>query len=337
LILHLSKQEDWDIYALSRRTPDYESRAQHLSIDLLDQKATEDGLKHLTNVTHIFFAAYQEKPTLAEQIPPNLNMLRNVVEAIEKVAPRLEHVSLVEGTKWYGAHLGPFKTPAKEDDFRCMPPMFYFDQEDYLTHRVKQGKVKWTWSALRPNPVCGFALGNPMNLVTVLAVYGSMCKELGIPFRFPGTVEAFTKLLEVVDVDVLSKGMVFAATNPQCKNEAFNISNGDIFRWQNVWPKLAQFFGLELDNGPIQPLSLSQMMEDKQDLWNRMVQKYGLKKTAYRDIAPWGFGDFVFTRNHDWFTDVSKLRRHGFQEMVVDSEEMFIRMLKSLREDKVIP
>jgi len=338
LILYLSKQKDWDtIYALSRRIPDYESRAQHLSIDLLDQKETEAGTKKLTNVTHIFFAAYQEKPTLKEQIPPNLRMLVNLVEALEKVAPKLEHVALVEGCKWYGCHLGPFKTPAKEDDPRCMPPMFYFDQEDYLSSRVKAGHCKWAWSALRPNPVCGFALGNPMNLVTVLAVYGSICKELGLPLRFPGTATAYSGLLEVVDVEVLSKAMVWAATSPQCANQAFNCSNGDVFRWQNVWPSIAKFFQLDLDHGPFQPVSLVQMMADKENLWNEMVKKYNLRKTAYSDIAPWGFADWVFSREYDWFTDVNKARRFGFTEMIVDSEEMFVRMLKSLREDKIIP
>jgi len=38
-------------------------------------------------------------------------MLENVVNVIEKIAPGLQHVSLAEGTKWYGCHLGPIKTP----------------------------------------------------------------------------------------------------------------------------------------------------------------------------------------------------------------------------------
>lgn len=66
-----------------------------------------------------------------------MQMLSNIVEVVEKHAKNLQHVSLIEGTKWYGVHLGPAKTPYKEDDPRYMPPNFYYDQEDYLVSRVK--------------------------------------------------------------------------------------------------------------------------------------------------------------------------------------------------------
>ena len=45
----------------------------------------------------------------------------------------LRRVVLVTGTKYYGSHLGPFKTPARESDPRHMPPNYYFDQIDWLT------------------------------------------------------------------------------------------------------------------------------------------------------------------------------------------------------------
>lgn len=63
-------------------------------------------------------------------------MLSNIVEATEKVSSHLQHVSLIEGTKWYGVHLGKSRTPQKEDDPRYMTPNFYYDQEDYLIKRV---------------------------------------------------------------------------------------------------------------------------------------------------------------------------------------------------------
>ena len=59
-------------------------------------------------------------------------MLTNLVETVERSSKQLRKVVLVEGAKWYGAHLGPYKTPAREDDPRHMPPNFYYDQEDYL-------------------------------------------------------------------------------------------------------------------------------------------------------------------------------------------------------------
>ena len=54
--------------------------------------------------------------------------------------------------------------------------------EDYMKGRVSGG-ASWSWSALRPNPVCGFSTGSFMNLVISLGVYAAICKELGIAFR----------------------------------------------------------------------------------------------------------------------------------------------------------
>ncbi len=102
-------------------------------------------------------------------------MLVNVVNAIEPIAPKLQHISLMQGYKVYGAHLGPFKTPARETDAHHMPPEFNIDQQQFLEQR--QLGSKWTWSALRPSAVCGFALGNPMNLAMVIAIYASMSKS----------------------------------------------------------------------------------------------------------------------------------------------------------------
>jgi hypothetical protein len=37
----------------------------------------------------------------------------------------------------------------------------------------------------RPEAVCGYAVGNPMNLLMVISVYAAISKELGLPLRFP--------------------------------------------------------------------------------------------------------------------------------------------------------
>jgi nucleoside-diphosphate-sugar epimerase len=333
LILHLDKSHDWEIIAICRRPLDFESRAKHISLDLLDKEKTNTAMKDLKG-THIFFAAYIDKQKLVDQIPPNLTMLQNLVEAVE-AGGTLKHVCLAEGSKWYSLHLGPTKTPWKEDDARGMPPMFYYNQEDYLSNRSKS--KGWTWSGTRPNPVCGFALGNPMNLVTAIATYGTICKELNLPFRFPGTAIAYEKIVEVCDVEILCSMMVWSSVEPKAANNAFNVSNGDVFRWKTIWPALARFFGLELDHGPILNMSLAQMMEDKEGLWNSIVEKNKLKKTAFKDLAAWPFADFIFQVEYDCFGDLNKARRLGFNEMTLDSQEMFLRQLQQLRDDKIIP
>ncbi|MDB5976333.1 MAG: NAD-dependent dehydratase [Nevskia sp.] len=332
LVEHLAALGDWEIVGLSRRGGAAAGRVRHIAVDLLDRDDCRARLGELRQVTHIFYAAYQDRPSWAELVPPNLAMLVNVVEAVEPVAVGLRHVSLMQGYKVYGAHLGPFKTPARETDAGHMPPEFNVDQQDFLEQR-QRGKA-WSWSAIRPSVVGGFALGNPMNLAIVIAVYASMSKMLGLPLRFPGKPGAYDKLLEMTDAGLLAKATVWAATDPHCANQAFNINNGDLFRWNEMWPKIARWFDLEV--APPLPMSLNVVMADKDPLWQGMIETHSLQRTPYKDVSSWGFGDFVFSWDYDLFADGSKARRFGFHEYV-ETEAMFMNIFADLRRRRIIP
>ena len=332
LVAHLAMLDDWSVIGLSRRGGESTGRVRHVSIDLLDRDDCRRQLGDLAEVTHIFYAAYQDRPTWAELVPPNLAMLVNVLDAMEPAARDLRHVSLMQGYKVYGGHLGPFKTPARETDPYFMPPEFMHDQQRVLEERQK-GKA-WRWTAIRPAVVCGFALGNPLNLAMVIAVYAAMSKELGLPLRFPGKSGAYDKLLEMTDAGLLARATVWAATDPRCANQAFNINNGDLFRWSEMWPKIAGFFGLDV--APPLPLSLDAVMADKEPVWNAMVARHGLQPLAYKDVSSWRFGDFVFSWDYDMFADGSKARRFGFHDYV-DTEAMFRGIFDDFRRRRIIP
>lgn len=332
LIDHLATLDDWDIIGLSRRGGVASEHVRHISVDLLDTADTRAKLADVTQVTHIFYAAYQDQPSWSELVAPNLAMLVHVVEAIEGVANDLRHVSLMQGYKVYGAHLGPFKTPARESDANHMPPEFNIDQQDFLETRA--GKAGWTWSALRPSVVCGFALGNPMNLAMVIAVYAAMSKELGLPLRFPGKPGAYDALIEMTDAGLLARATVWAATDPRCANQAFNITNGDLFRWNEMWPKIASFFDLEV--APPLPMSLDVVMADKEKLWKPMVAKHNLADNSYQDVSSWRFGDFVFSWDYDFFADGTKARRFGFHDFI-ESDAMFTDIFADFRQRRLIP
>lgn len=323
---------DWDIIGISRRGGANGERITYIPVDLLDAVACRQALSGLDKVTHIFYAAFQDRPTWAELVAPNLAMLVNVVQAVEPVALGLQHISLMQGYKVYGAHLGPFKTPARESDGGHMPPEFNIDQQDFL-EQLQVGKA-WTWSAIRPSVVAGTALGNPMNLVMVIAVYAAMSRELGLPLRFPGRPGAYDKLLELTDADLLAKATVWAATNPQCANQAFNITNGDLFRWNDLWPKIAAYF--ELGTAAPLHLNLQTVMADKEPLWKSMQEKYDLAKVDYAAVSSWAFGDAVFGWDYDFFGDGSKARRLGFHEFV-DTERMLYTLFDELKHKRIIP
>src|SRR5262245_37344682 len=105
LLRHLLRTGEWEIVALSRRTPDVDGAYTHISVDLLDAAQCREKLGHLGDVTHVFFAALAAAREIAQAAIDNLRMLRNLVETIEPVARGLEHVHATHGTKWYGMHL----------------------------------------------------------------------------------------------------------------------------------------------------------------------------------------------------------------------------------------
>jgi nucleoside-diphosphate-sugar epimerase len=331
LVEHLAGLDDWRVVGLSRRPGTASERVRHVRVDLLDPADCRGKLADLRDVTHVFYAAYQDRPTWAALVEPNLAMLANVVAAIDAAAPGLAHVSLMQGYKVYGAHLGPFRTPAREDDPGHMPPEFNLAQQDHLAALAAQRP--WSWSAIRPSVVCGFALDNPMNLVSAIAVYASISRELGLPLRFPGARGAYGPLLEVTDAGLLARATVWAATDPRCADQAFNIANGDLFRWDDMWPRIAGWFGLDV--APPLPMSLAEVMADKEPVWDRMVQRHGLRH-SYAEVSSWPFADAVFGWDYDFLADGGKARRFGFHEHV-ETAEMFPRLFGELRGRRVIP
>ena len=94
-------------------------------------------------------------------VEPNVTILRNLVSTVERVAP-LENVSLMQGYKVYGAHLGPFKTPARESDPGVPGAEFNATQLSWLSD-FQQHK-NWRRQALRPGVVGSTAPDNAMNL-----------------------------------------------------------------------------------------------------------------------------------------------------------------------------
>jgi nucleoside-diphosphate-sugar epimerase len=330
IVEKLASLPDWEVVGLSRRKGEDRGRVRYVSVDLLSsnhQVPVEDA-------THIFYAAFQASPgaaaDYAKNIAANRDMLIHSVSSIEAASQVLERVVLVTGTKYYGSHLGPYRTPAKESGARHDGPNYYFDQIDWLA-AFQRGK-RWSWTELRPQTLCGFAPGTAMSIVPVIAVYAALCKELGQPLRFPGS--AWRSIYQVTESAHFAEAALWAASEPRCANQAYNITNGDYFRWCNVWPRIAEVFGIE--TGSPEAISLVDRMADKAPLWEGMTKKHGLQPYRFDELVAWPFGDYVFSCNWDVMSDLTKSRQHGFQR-VVDSEEMFVRLLRRFRDERIVP
>lgn len=332
LISHLDGLDEWDVIGVSRKPPYFPSKARFVSVDLLDPESCRAGLGGLSEVTHVFYAAYVDNPVIAETRAPNARMFANALPVIDGAADHLQHVCLLQGTKYYGQYLGPFKTPAKETDGRIAVPHFYYDQQDTLTS-LREGKA-WSWSAARPHVICGFALGNPLNLVSTIAVYATLMREMGLPLTFPGKPGAFTSIYQATDSDLLARAMVWMSTDPRCADQAFNVTNGDFYRYENLWPSFADHFGLPA--GGVETVDLRTTMAGKEALWDEIVRKHGLQAHPLSMLVNWSFANYAFSNDWDVMSSTTKLRQYGFFEFI-DSEEMFLEQFSLLQRERLVP
>jgi nucleoside-diphosphate-sugar epimerase len=332
----------WEVVGVSRRKPALPSgrKIDFLSVDLRDQEKTRAAFEPLTDVTHVVYTALHEKPELVagwsskDQIDTNNAMLRNVVEPIVRSASSFQHVSILQGTKVYGVHLHPIPIPARERDDRKDHPNFFFDQEAYVGEMG--AKHNFSYTALRPQLVTGPTPG-ALNVLPAIGAYAAIRREKGEPFGFPGGPSF---VWEAADADLVADVMVWAAQSPQAANEAFNITNGDVFEWRNVWPGIAETLGVE--TGTDTPTSVATYLAENAAIWNAIVAKYGLRSRSLRELVGQGdqHADFAFAYGAPVgpraFVSTVKLRQAGFTK-VVDTEVSFCNALQSLIDHKLLP
>src|SRR6201997_1873789 len=332
----------WEVVGVSRRKPGLLNgrEIEFLSVDLQDQEVARAAFEPLTDVTHIAYTALHEKPQLVagwlskEQIETNNAMLRNVVEPILANASNFQHISILQGTKVYGVHLHPIPIPARERDPRDPHDNFFLDQEDYVAEMgAKHG---FSYTALRPQLVTGPTPG-ALNVLPAIGAYAAIQREKGEPFGFPGGPSF---VWEAADSDLVGDVAVWAAQSPQAANEAFNITNGDVFEWRSVWPALAETLGVE--TGPDMPTSVAAYLEENADLWGSIVAKYGPRPLRLRQLVGHGdqHADFAFAygarEGPRAFVSTIKLRQARFTK-TIDTEDSFRNALQSLIDHKLLP
>jgi nucleoside-diphosphate-sugar epimerase len=340
---HFAALPGWRVLGVSRRAPNPAPAAyEHIALDLTDAAACRAASERFGAVTHVIYAALFEKPGLVpgwfeqDQMQTNLAMMRNLMDPLLARAEGLRHVSVLQGTKAYGAHVHRLAVPAREDAPRDPHENFYWLQEDYI--RGRQAGAEWSFTIWRPQVVFGGAVGVAMNLIPILGAYAAICRELGLPFYCPGE---HGHVIEAVDADLIARALAWAAESAPARNETFNITNGDVFVWENVWPTIAG--ALELEPAFGQPVRLSEFLPAHTEVWDRIVAKHGLKPIAMADLVGQShhYADFLFAWGAQGplapaLVSTIKLRQAGFGDCI-DTEVMFRKWLVRLAERRVIP
>jgi nucleoside-diphosphate-sugar epimerase len=343
-IEHFASVADQGVIAVSRRSPGVAS-VTHVAVDLADADATAGAIRgrDFSGTTHVVYAALQESPDLLSGwrdpglMAHNLGMFRHALEPlVAHHGASLQHVNLLQGAKAYGLHVGRSPLPAKERGPRDDHANFYFLQEDAL--RDLADSAPWSWTILRPQVVFGESVGSPMNLLPAIGVYAALERERGRALSFPGGPRG---VHEAVDARLLARALHWAAMTPGAHGEIFNVTNGDVFDWHEVWPVVAESFGMEV--GATTPQRLTETMPARANEWADVADRYDLRSP--RDLAAfvgasWHYADVLLgalgSRPLPALLSTVKIRRAGFEECM-DTEDMLREWLAIFQHRRLLP
>src|SRR6266404_2839506 len=332
-----------EVVALSRRKPRELHGARHVPIDLTISAQCAGAAAELQGTTHLIYAALYEAPNLIDgwrdpnQIRTNDLMLRNLMAALEPAAPELRHVALLQGTKAYGVHVHPLIVPAREGRSEMYEqPNFYWAQENFL-RELQQDKA-WHWSILRPVLIIGLAMGGAMDLIPPLGVYAAMLREQGRALDYPGGA---ARVSQAVDVDLLARAIAWAGEAEAARNQAFNVTNGDVFTWENIWPAIAD--ALDMKPGQAVPLSLAKEYPNWIAPWDELRRKHNLIAPDLESFVGLSFQYADYSMRYGQtqsgppsIVSTVKINQAGFTEMM-DTEVMFRKWFKLARSHRLLP
>ena len=334
---------DVKVTALSRRRPQLYG-ARFLELDLMDAAACAGELASFSDVTHLVYAALYEKDDLAagwqaeDQIARNDAMLRHLFEPLTASARGLKHVCLLQGTKAYGAHVRRIPVPAREDrDELKSQANFYWNQEGYL--RGKQKDARWELTIIRPQIVFGDTVGAAMNPIAAIGLYGALLKDAGEPLHYPGSGP--DTVFEAADAELVGRAIRWSGTIGQGRDQSFNVTNGDVFVWRQVWPAIADALGMKV--GEDRPQQLARLLPSRSQDWDDVRRRYRLAAPAMMEFASksLAYADLLMHWPDDAhglpaIVSTVRLRRAGFSE-VMDSEDMLRASIMRMQAQQLLP
>ncbi|XP_068657386.1 3-oxo-Delta(4,5)-steroid 5-beta-reductase-like [Aristolochia californica] len=344
LPLHDTPGGPWKVYGVARRPrPPWSADhpIEYIQCDVGDAADAQAKLAPLSDVTHVFYVTWTSRATAEEDCEANGRMFRNVLQALIPNCPNLQHICLQTGLKHYlGTHqlrggFRPHEPPFHEDLPRLPVPNFYYVLEDILFEEA-QKKEDLSWSIHRPAVIFGFSPYSLMNLLGSLCVYATICKHEGRPMKFPGNRIAWDGYATASDADLIAEHHIWAAVDPYARNEAFNCSNGDVYKWKQLWRILAELFGVEYLEFEGEGFSMTEAMKDKGLVWGEIVREKELTETPLEEVGNWWFVDKMLNPDNSYLDSMNKSKEHGFLGFR-NTKNSFISWIDKMKAYKIVP
>ena len=183
----------------------------------------------------------------------------------------------------------------------------------------------------------GLAVGSAMNPVAALGAYAVLCREQGLPLRYPGHPHLLT---ECTDARLIAEAIEWAWGAPQAHGEVFNIANGDVILWATLFPRLAAHFGLPL--GDAAPLRMAEAMPALAPLWRQIAERDGLRVADLDALVglSWQYADATFAAQRPLavppIVSTIRLRQAGFASCI-DTEECIVQHLQAMQAQRYLP
>eukprot|EP01018_Ginkgo_biloba_P008997 Gb_39132 [translate_table: standard] len=167
-------------------------------------------------------------------------------------------------------------------------------------------------------------------------VYAALCKKEGMEFRYPGNWVTWEGFMDASDADLVAEQQIWAAIESNGKNQAFNVTNGDVFRWKQLWRVIAEKMGVEVGSYDGQGFSMAEEMKDKGNLWDTIVKENGLVETKIEQVGQWWFVDRILNRSFENVGSMNKSKKFGFFGFR-NTENCCLQWIDRLRDHKIIP
>ncbi len=337
---HFAALEDWTVVAVSRRRPQgLPAEIRHFALDLTDREACLAVLNKIPEVGYVAYAALQEQDDLLQgwkeqtQMDTNLDMLRNLLDGV--AGSGIRHVVALQGGKAYGSHLHPVPVPAKERWPRGDHEIFYWAQEDLL--RERQRSEGWGLTILRPSMILGASTGSPMSIVAAIGAYAAIMREVDGSLSFPGGGRYVTSC---TDSRLIAEAVEFSFQRGG-PPEIFNVVNGDVIVWEDLWASIAEHFGIRVSDP--RPMNLMESMPGYSSVWDVIVARDGLRELPLAELigSAWQFADYAFAAGIPDPPEMVvmspiKLRQAGFPNCY-DTEDSFAYWLGQMQAERLLP